>query len=292
MPNKLNLNLLRTFESVARKGSVQGAADELFVTASAVSKQITALEDVIGERLFERTTKGLLLTDGGRHLLVSVQEPLAEMDGALAPWIRHRMSKTIRITSVPSIATRVLAGLMPGLLARFPHHTFNVMTTPRVVSLVDEGWDIGLRLGKGEWKETEATELPGSEMILIGGADDEANKGLAILQHENSLEWERWAAEAGGEVPQSGRVVVMNDWNAILAAVAANTGIALVPRLLAHGLLRQKTARQLSPVTVPGRRQFYVVIANEASAYRPRLAPVVREVRDWLTAAIADWLEK
>lgn len=288
MPHRFNLNLLHTFDILARKGSLQGAADELFVTGSAVSKQIAALERAVGERLFERTPSGLTLTDGGRQLLATISEPITQIETALAPWISRRVLNTIRITAVPSISAQVLGKLLPALFNEFPRHEFDVMTTGRVVSLTEEDWDIGLRLGKGHWPDTDAVELPGSELVLISGTMYGSNDGATILQHESAMDWDRWSEFAGNATPKVTKVVVLNDWNTILAGVVACAGIAVVPRLLARSALDSGTVKMLSYESVPGQSRFYIATANQTVSHRFRLTETISEVRNWLIRAITD----
>jgi LysR family glycine cleavage system transcriptional activator len=81
MPGKLPpLNLLRAFEAVARLGSVSAAANELYVTHSAVSQQIKALEESLGVKLLNRVGRGVALTVAGRELAAGANEALCALE--------------------------------------------------------------------------------------------------------------------------------------------------------------------------------------------------------------------
>jgi DNA-binding transcriptional LysR family regulator len=137
------------FQRVAERGSFAGAAEDVGLSASAVAKLITRLEQRLGVRLINRTTRHLALTAEGETYLDRVREILAVIEAAESEVMSARASPRghLRVHTFPVIAAHDLAPALPEFLARYPHITFDFMVTNRIVDLVGENVDVSLRMG-------------------------------------------------------------------------------------------------------------------------------------------------
>jgi DNA-binding transcriptional LysR family regulator len=137
------------FQRVVERGSFAGAAEDAGRSPSAVAKLITRLEQRLGVRLINRTTRRLALTAEGEIYLDRVREILGAIDAAESEITSARASPRghLRVHTFPVIAAHELAPALPDFLARHPHITFDFMVTNRSVDLLGENVDVSLRMG-------------------------------------------------------------------------------------------------------------------------------------------------
>lgn len=114
------MNTLHTFAVAARRLNFSQASEELNLTHAAVSMQIKKLEDWFGRRLFERTSRGLLLTDAGRELLSSVDSALSTISTTSQRLRLTRERRSISVACLPSVATRWLVPGLADFLSKHP----------------------------------------------------------------------------------------------------------------------------------------------------------------------------
>lgn len=144
------LSLLATFVAVAEAESFSVAADKLDLSRAMASKHIQALEDRLGVKLLERTTRRVRLTDAGRRYLERARRLLAEFDEAEVEARGERVapSGTLRINGPVSFARSHLAAAIPPFLARYPDLAVDLTVNDRVVDLLEEGYDVAVRIGR------------------------------------------------------------------------------------------------------------------------------------------------
>jgi DNA-binding transcriptional LysR family regulator len=137
------------FERVVARGSFAGAAKDVGLTASAVSKLITRLEQRLGVRLITRTTRRLALTAEGETYLRRSREILGAIDAAESEIASARISPRgrLRVLAPPVLAVEQLAPGLPAFLAKHPRITLDFLVTNRAVDLVEENVDVALRAG-------------------------------------------------------------------------------------------------------------------------------------------------
>src|SRR2546427_6809491 len=136
-------------ERVAQRRSFAGAAQDVSLSPSAVAKLITRLEQRLGVRLINRTTRRLALTAEGEIYLHRVHEILGAIEAAESEIMSARASPRghLRVHTFPVIAAHELATALPDFLVLHPHVTFDFMVTNRSVDLIGESVDISLRMG-------------------------------------------------------------------------------------------------------------------------------------------------
>jgi len=143
------LEQLSAFVEVARWQSFAQAARHLERHVSAVSRAVAALEDRLGVRLLQRTTRRVTLSDAGRDYFKRCETLLAEFDGADAAVRDHAgaLRGNLRVSAASGVGQTLFAPIVPEFLAAHPLLTLDLRLTNRYVDLVDEGYDLALRVG-------------------------------------------------------------------------------------------------------------------------------------------------
>lgn len=141
---------LAAFDAVARHRSFRRAGEERGVTASAISHAVSNLELRVGLRLLNRTTRSVSLTDAGARLLEQLSPAFGDITSALDALNQFRDTPfgKVRINAPSSIAPFVLGPILGPVLAANPKLQLEIMTTDRLVDIVEEGFDAGIRLGE------------------------------------------------------------------------------------------------------------------------------------------------
>ena len=140
---------LLLFARVMEAGSFSRAAERVHWPKSTVSRRIAALETRLGEKLLQRTTRKLTLTDFGAGVLEHARSVAAEVDGALALAL-HRQSKPsgrLRVSMPADFAEQALAGMLAEFAIAYPEVRLELDLTPRRVDIVGEGFDLAIRMG-------------------------------------------------------------------------------------------------------------------------------------------------
>jgi DNA-binding transcriptional LysR family regulator len=163
---------LRAFHLIARYGSFTRAAADMEVTASALSQTMRQLEQRVGVRLLQRTTRKVGLTEAGRQFLERITPALAAIDGALDELRQHgdRPAGTLRVTVPEIVLDWLVAPLQADFLRRWPELTLDVGVTGGLVDLVAEGYDCGIRLGERLARDMVAVPLGGKVRSIVAAA--------------------------------------------------------------------------------------------------------------------------
>jgi DNA-binding transcriptional LysR family regulator len=145
-----DLSELAAFDAVARHRSFRRAAEERGVTASAISHAVSNLEARVGIRLLNRTTRSVSLTDAGAMLLTALSSAFGGIGSALEALNQFRDTPfgKVRINAPNSIAPFVLGPIVGKLIDRNPHLELEIVATDRLIDIVEEGFDAGIRLGE------------------------------------------------------------------------------------------------------------------------------------------------
>ena len=143
-----NLKELEAVIAIARRGTFRAAAIDLGMSTTALSHTIGRLEAGLGVRLFNRTTRSVSLTDAGRLFVQKVAPSLQDLHAALDLVRSHREtpSGTIRINAAPFAARAILSPLVLEFLRRYPDMNIDIVTEGKMVDIVKEGFDLGVRV--------------------------------------------------------------------------------------------------------------------------------------------------
>jgi DNA-binding transcriptional LysR family regulator len=165
---------LSIFLVVARFKSFKKAAVERSVAASAISHAIRSLEERVGVRLFHRTTRSVSLTEAGERFLSELQPAFEQIERALDSLNSFRCTPfgTVRINIPNSIAPFVLSNVMGSLLKLNPGLRLDVVATDRLVDIVEEGFDAGIRFGERLMQDMVAVHIkPMLRFAVVGSPE-------------------------------------------------------------------------------------------------------------------------
>jgi LysR family glycine cleavage system transcriptional activator len=147
MQHRISLKSIQAFEAAARLESFALAAEELFVTPSAISHQIKLLEEQIGVRLFHRAHRAVMLTDAGRRYAQEVSAAFARIASATRSIGREEKSDILTVHSTPSFATQWLMPRLSRFSAQHPDTDVRLNASVESVDLISEEADIDIRYG-------------------------------------------------------------------------------------------------------------------------------------------------
>src|SRR5581483_3455855 len=144
------LAAMNAFAAIVEAGSFVAAADRLSSSTSTLSRLIAELEQHLGARLLNRTTRKLSLTESGQAFYERVAQLLAELDEAEAAVSASTAAPrgTLRITCSHAMGVQRLAPAIASFIARFPDVRFEVSVSDRIVDLIEEGFDLAIRVGQ------------------------------------------------------------------------------------------------------------------------------------------------
>lgn len=279
------LHALEVFVTAARCGSFAQAARELFVTQSAVSRQIQQIEAFLGVTVFVRHKTGLRLTPEGETLLPVVNEAFGRVAGLCENLRSSAHILTLRMP--PTLATRWFLPLLPDLQLVMPGVDVRITTyDSREPRFEDSGIDAAILHGAGDWPGLEVIKLIPERLTpvcspsigsAIKSAGDLARQTL--LQCDPVHAWTDWLRASGGPfiAPRGGQT--FDTLELALSAATRGQGVAMGDLTLIHESLADGTlVAPFARVLEQGKGYFLV--------YPPPRAehPKIRALRDWLLA--------
>jgi DNA-binding transcriptional LysR family regulator len=167
---RVNVNDLIAFIAVARERSFTKAAAKLQVSQSALSYTIRTLEERLGLRLLTRTTRSVSLTEAGDRMLRGIGPRFDEIDSEISALnaLRDKPAGTVRITTVEHAAETILWPVMAKLLAEYADVNVEIISDYRVIDIVAERYDAGVRLGEQVDKDMIAVRIgPDFRMAVV-----------------------------------------------------------------------------------------------------------------------------
>ncbi|MFC4158594.1 LysR family transcriptional regulator [Chitinimonas lacunae] len=239
-----NLTDLHAFATVARLRSFRRAAVELGVSPSALSHTLRSLEDKLGLRLLNRTTRSVAPTAAGEMLLGRLSPALLDIQSALDEVNAFRDSPlgTLRINASRPAAELVLAPLVTAFLQRHPGMEVELVTDDRLVDIVAEGFDAGVRFGERLQQDMVAIPLgPSQRFVVVASPSYLARHGTPespreLDQHRcirlrfpsgSIYHWEFSRAEESLEIEVNGPLTV-GEMSLQVSAAEAGLGLAYV----------------------------------------------------------------
>jgi len=286
---RLPLTALRSFEVAGRLLSFTRAAEELFVSQAAISRQIRELEASLGHPLFERQHRAVVLTDDGEELLRILTDAFDRIDDALTSIATRSAEASVTISCEPTFAALWLVPNLMEFRALHPDIEVRIESDPRVIEFRANEATLAIRHSgsEGEWPRTEARRLVVTAMVpvmapslLAAGASIDRPEDIQqfeLLHEENRRGWAEWFRLSGAPVEISDRGPVIADGALVLQAALRGHGVGLAdPRFiqedLAAGRLIQPFETRLSYGA------YYLVTRNFRNLPRPAAA-----LADWIT---------
>ena len=283
---------MRVFIQVVDLGSFAKAADRLGLSTSAASRQVADLEAHLQTRLLNRTTRRVSLTESGRGFYERAVQVLADLDEAEQEASRAAVLPrgTIRLTAAVTFGVRHLAPVIAAFLARHPGVALDVSLSDRIVDLVEEGFDLAVRIGAVGAGTLAARKLGETRLIACAAPDYLAAHGTPQVPEDlaghNCLTYEyvsprdQWRFREPSGRERAVRVkgsLHSNNGELHAEAAAAGVGIAFEPDMIVMPYLR---AGRLVPVLeafLPPPMPIYAVYPS-----RKHLSAKVRVFIDFL----------
>lgn len=244
------LSELEAFRAVASHRSFRKAADALGVSRSSLSHTLINLEKNMGIRLLNRTTRSVATTDAGRRLLERLDPVLRDLEEAIDGIADERGEPAgiLRINTNRGAGQWLLGNVVPTFLARYPAVELDLVSEGRLVDIVQQGFDAGVRLAESVPQDMIAVPFGGSIRFIAVASPgyvrahgqpsvpDDLTKHICIRQRLPGGRRYRWEFSRNGEdlsIDVPGHLTL--DDNALMVKSAAGSlGIAYVPDLFAH----------------------------------------------------------
>jgi len=275
------------FAAVVREGGFTRAAAQLGITKQTVSERIAKLEERLGVRLLERTTRRIRVTDTGASYYERCAAIAAQIEAANDE-VQERQSEPtglLRVSAPVLYGRRFLAPVVASYMQRHPKVTVEVLLVDRRVDLVAEGLDLAIRIGTLDDSSITARKLGEAHMYHVASPGYLATHGsptahtLRTARCIGRRTHETW--DIGGIRSKLEPVLVVNDHEAACDAAIAGIGIARLPGLVCRAPVLDGRLRLLFPTSTTLVRPIYAVYPS-----RQYLPPKVRAFIETLTTLV------
>jgi len=286
------LDLFAAFEAAAKHLSFTKAGEELFVTQSAVSRQIKALEGELGVALFLRRHRALALTDDGRRLYEICSGMLAQLRAAVAQIRAPAARQVLALTTTPGIASLWLIPRLALFTTAHPGIDVRIDATLRRRDLVADGFDLAIRYARAG--SSIGTPLHGESMQPVCSPQliRDKTRPLATLADlrlhtllqvvlppgtDMRLEWDPWLLAIGLADLRPAATLSFSNYDEAITSALAGQGIALGRRPLIDSLLRSRKLVAPFKEKIMSPRGYFLMVAPGA-----RTKPAAQAFERWL----------
>ncbi|MGI9479791.1 MAG: transcriptional regulator GcvA [Hyphomicrobiaceae bacterium] len=292
------LNSLRAFEAAARHLSFARAADELNVTAAALSHQIKSLETFLGIRLFERKTRAIELTAAGEAIYPGLNAAFGQIRQALSTLETISNDSVLVVSSSPGFTAKWLAPRVYRFLAAHPQIDVRITSSQTRANFTTDGVDVAIRNSLGPPAGLYYEKLDDVRLVVVaspsyveefGPFETPADIASATLIQDVSLGgieglpiWEDWFLENGVQPNTERRGIRFSSADHSIDAAEEGAGVLLATELIVADDLKKGRLVKLFDITTQTRRAMYFV----CPAGREDV-PKIKMYRNWLQAEIA-----
>jgi DNA-binding transcriptional LysR family regulator len=274
-----SVDSLRGFVAVGRRMSITLAAADLFLTQSAVSRQIHGLEMTLGVKLFERTHRAIRFTPEGEQLFVAADSAMQQLQDALGVLEDNIRRRPVTITASIGFVGLWLLPRLGGFQAQHPEIEVRISANNQIVDLRKEGLDIAIRFGEERIMPPGASRLFGETVFPVAHPSLGIKRldSPALIEQSTLLEfegdssfawqWTNWLESQGwtGVKPKS--ILRFNLYDQLIHAAVAGQGIALGKGQIIGPMLADGRLVAL-PTSLPGpsSNKVYYLIQRDTPA--------------------------
>jgi DNA-binding transcriptional LysR family regulator len=288
------LSSLRVFEAAARYNSFRKAAEELNLTASAVSHAIQTLENWLGVELFSRESRGLRLTGAGEIYAPLVNQALTVLAKATEQLPGRQATGTLAVSSAPTFASKVLLPRLGNFAKQFPDISVTIDTSHRLVDLALDDFDLAIRFSSTKKPAANWTLLTAETLVPVcsprlkkqfGGAAVTDLLARVPLIHMTavSADWNHWFRTNGIEPPPSIEAGLRVDTiQMALDAAIRGLGVALGRRPMVDDDIDSGRLVTLADREIPSGNGYWLV-TSQAEFQKPE----VKLFKRWLLSELA-----
>ncbi|HVE49720.1 MAG TPA: LysR family transcriptional regulator [Casimicrobiaceae bacterium] len=285
------LAAIATFIKVVEQGSFARAAERLGVSTSAVSRNVSDLEAHLGVRLLNRTTRRLSLTESGQAFLERAVQLIADLEEAEANVSAGALSPrgTLRVTCATTFGERYIAPAIAKFASRHPDLRFDVELSDRIVDLVDEGFDLAIRIGAPGSSALIARRIGATELVCCASRAYLARHGTPKVPedlashrclHYTYAARDVWRFRDPGGSERAVRIngpVLANNGRFLASLARSGAGIVLEPDMIVGDEIAAGALVRLLAGFAPPPLPIYAVYAS-----RRHLSAKVRSFVDFL----------
>lgn len=280
------LRNLRAFCIAARHCSFKVAADELYLTPSAVSHQMKELEETLGVRLFERKTRALELTTAGHTLRDEVAPLLDALDRSLTQFTRRTRRKNLRVILPPFFASELFVPRLATFCSAHPDIDIQIDTSDPHPTLHPPTSDVSIVLSDTPPQGMKSEKLFSLKLAAVCAKEHapdvvrlgrEVFRETALIVHRpRPFAWTNWAQEVGLEAPEPKNIIELDSMFAVVRAAERGIGVALVPTALCGAWFDTGALVRIFSIELATSDTYYLVS-------RPKDAdkPEVTALTDW-----------
>ena len=286
---------MQVFAEVAVSGSFSATADKLDMSRAMVTRYVAALEQWLGTRLLQRTTRSVTLTDAGETCLRRSQQMLALMDNVEEETANHdgALRGQLRITCSMSLAYAQVAAAVADFLKLYPQLKVDLNASEGALNLVEARIDLAIRISAEPDPTLIGRVLAPCKSVLVASPDYLRAQGTPKLPPDLSTHrclsyanfgksvWKLQRGDEHAEV-RVGSYFSANEATALLQAALAGGGVALQPTYLANPHLRDGSLQVVLPDWKLPDMAIYALYPS-----RKHLSPAVRTFLDFLVARFA-----
>jgi LysR family glycine cleavage system transcriptional activator len=287
------ISLLCAFEAASRHESFSTAARELNLTQSAVSRQIRALEDILGAELFHRERQTVTLTVAGSAYAREIREALGRIASATLGYRANPANRSLRLAVLPTFGTRWLASRLPRFTAQNPGFLINLSTRNAPFDFAADHVDAAIHFGQAQWPGADMMYLMGEQSVPVCSpgfveqrgihtAEDLAAAPLLHLETRPDA-WERWFALKGVEA-NALHGMLFDQIGLMAEAAIAGLGVALVPQFLFRDELEHGALVEAVPDGLIAGSEGYYLVWPPSHEHQPAL----ERFRAWLAGEVAE----
>lgn len=277
------MRALRAFCAAAKHESFRAAAEDLYLTASAVSHQIKHLELELGKKLFARTSRALILTESGQAFYDDLYPILRSLDAATTQHSTMPERGSLRISVKPFFASEVLLPRLPGFNERYPGLDINVDTNDESSEVAD----VSIRIFQAPPPSLSCDRLFSIRLIPVAAPEfydsvkvigNRISSDFPIVVHDSRPNaWRQWQRSARIQLPTTLTTLRLDSMTAVARAAERGLGAALIPRHLVTSWLDSQSLLQLFDHELETNEAYYLA-CHTHSTDNPALAPF----RDWV----------
>jgi len=278
-----SLEQLLAFQHVAEQLSFKKAADQLFLTPTALSHRIKKLEQQLNIQLFERRTRSISLTPEGEYLLKHVQSGFGQIQTALFQ-LEQNKQRLFTITTTPSFASEWIIPYLPELQSRFPNIMFRVHASYDLINMTSGLYDLAIRYGSGGYQDVDAELFAVDEYVAVGHPSLDIatmNWTTVPLIHftwgdeycPNRVNWQKWFEKQGLHIQAGQAQVFYTQESHAIQAVLSGQGIALLSRISIANDLQHGRLKIVSPCVETAWNYYFLTL--------PDADFIVNEVKQW-----------
>ncbi|MFC0008907.1 LysR substrate-binding domain-containing protein [Devosia nitrariae] len=279
---------MRAVEAVGRLGTLAAAAEDLNISASAVSQHLQNAEGRIGMKLFERRPSGLVPTPAGIRLLPRLANGFREIVDGVAG-LQASDSKVLTITMGPAFASAWLVSRLGRFSQAYPGIQLRLVATTDLIDLTRSDIDLAIRLGVGPWDGLACHRLIAQSIFPVAvpdlarqlqGPADLAK--VPVIREDNSGPgWPEWFAAAGISNMPLVDGPVYSDPQLAFEAALAGQGVMLAWSLIAADALRDQRLVRPFAQALPTELGYWLVSTPDASRKSK-----VKAFRSWIEAEL------